>query len=535
MQQYLGKGLGKGIVTGRIFFYNKRGYTVEHAVIDDPAAEMERYGLAKEEAKKQLQRIYVDASKEVGEDNARIFEAHKLMLNDFDEIVSNMVHNDRVCAEYAVLKAAENFAKMISGGQDDYIGNRCADVKDITYRLLQILSGGQRIPDPGEPVILATRDLVPSELMQIERSKLTGIVVSHDSANSHTVILARIMNIPVVCGIEVDPEWDGRTAVMDGGLGTLIVDPDPETIKKSFESVNIDEERKRTLGRLKTEPAYSKSGRKINIYANIGSLDDIVDALDNGADGVGLLRTEYMYLQSADYPSEEVQYAAYRVAAERMEGRRLVIRTFDLGADKRLPYGDWGYEENPAMGYRGIRVCLDKPEILRTQLRAIFRAAVHGDLAVMFPMIVSLEEVIKCKKHVAEIKDELEREGVPYGDDVKIGIMIETPAAALISDALAEQVDFFSIGTNDLTQFTLAADRGNPWLDKMNDTVHPAVMKLIGNTIENAHAKGIEVTICGELAADTAMTQSFIDMGVDALSVSPQYILPVKEAVVNSR
>ena len=536
MLQVKGKGIGKGVAIGRILFYDKGEQTVRRVSVEDTSAELARFEDAKTKAQDQLQLLYEKALKEVGEENAAIFEVHQMMLDDEDYLdsITNIINTEKVCAEYAVATTGDNFAEMFANMDDDYFKARSADVKDISERVVRVLSGAAEMSELTEPVIMVAEDLAPSETVQFDKSKLLAFVTHLGSANSHTAILARMMNLPAIIGISIDPAWNGKQAIVDGYTGTVTIDPDDELMKEMLLVRHRDEERRKLLQQLKGKPTVSKSGKKIRLFANIGGVKDTGAALENDAEGVGLFRSEFLYLESSDLPSEETQFAAYKTVAQNMAGKQVVIRTLDLGADKQVDYFDLGHEDNPAMGYRAIRICLDRPEIFRTQLRAIFRASAYGNLAIMFPMIISLDEVLKCKKYVAEVKEELRSEGIPFKDDVEIGLMIETPAAAVISETLAKEVDFFSIGTNDLTQYTLAIDRQNAKLESINDSHHPAVLELIRMTIENGHKGGAWVGICGELAADTSLTKTFLDYGVDELSVSPSFILPVRDAVINA-
>ena len=537
MQQYKGKGIGKGVAIGRILFYDKGEQQIRRVSVEDTAAEMKRYEDAKAKAVEQLQALYEKALGEVGEENAAIFEVHQMMLDDedYNDSVSNIINTEKVCAEYAVATTGDNYAEMFANMDDDYFKARSADVKDISERVVRILTGnGVDMSDLSEPVILVAEDLAPSETVQFDKSKLLSFVTRLGSANSHTAILARMMNLPAVIGIEIDKSWNGKQAVVDGYSGTVSIDPDDDYLKEMLLIKHRDEERRKLLQQLKGKPTVTKSGKKIRLYANIGGVKDTGAALENDAEGVGLFRSEFLYLESDDFPSEETQFKAYKTVAQNMAGKQVVIRTLDLGADKKVDYFDLGEEDNPAMGYRAIRICLDRPEIFRTQLRAIYRASAFGNLAIMFPMIISLDEVLQCKKYVAEVKEELKKEGIAFSKNVELGIMIETPAAAVMSETLAKEVDFFSIGTNDLTQYTLAIDRQNAKLESINDSHHPAVLELIRMTIENGHKGGAWVGICGELAADTSLTKTFIEYGVDELSVSPSFILPVRNEVVNT-
>ncbi|MBO6260950.1 MAG: phosphoenolpyruvate--protein phosphotransferase [Lachnospiraceae bacterium] len=536
MQQFKGKGIGKGVAIGRIFFYDKGEEAVRRETIDSVDAEIERYEAAKAKATEQLQKLYDKALVEVGEENAAIFEVHQMMLEDedYNDSISNIIKTEKVCAEYAVATTGDNFAEMFANMDDEYFKARSADVKDISERVVRVLSGRETTSDLEEPVILVAEDLAPSETVQFDKSKLLAFVTRLGSANSHTAILARMMSLPAIIGIDIDKSWNGKQAIVDGYKGTITIDPDDDYMKEMLLIRHRDEEHRKLLQQLKGKPSVTKSGRKIKLYANIGGVKDTGAALDNDAEGVGLFRSEFLYLESEDFPTEDTQFQAYKSVVQNMAGKQVVIRTLDLGADKQVGYFDLGDEDNPAMGYRAIRICLDRPEIFKTQLRAIYRASAYGKVAIMFPMIISLDEVLQCKKYVEEVKQELKAENIPYSEDVELGIMIETPAAAVISEYLAKEVDFFSIGTNDLTQYTLAIDRQNAKLESINDSHHPAVLELIRMTIENGHKGGAWVGICGELAADTSLTAKFIEYGVDELSVSPAFILPVRAEIVNT-
>ena len=535
MQQFNGKGIAGGMAAGQILFYKRETGNADRISIEDTAAELDIYNKAKVIAKKQLRSLYENASKEIGEDNARIFEAHRLLLDEFDSIVTDMVRTEKVCAEYAVEKTADIFIRMLSGKEDDFFDSHISDIKDIADRLVRILSRSTDDLKLTGPVILASVDLSPSELIQCDSTNLLGVVMDHGSANSHTAILARSMGIPVVSGLKVDPEWNGKQAVVNGYEGTLIVNPDQITTETLRTAHNDKREHDDLLNRAKEITAINSKGKVILVPANIGTLNDVDAALENGADGVGLFRSEFLYLAGDGFPSEETQFNAYKTVAQKMTGKRVVIRTLDLGSDKNVSYWDLGREGNPAMGYRGIRISLDRPDIFKTQLKAILRASAFGDLAIMFPMITTPEEVLQSKKYLTEAKEELKAKGIPYNEDIPVGIMIETPAAAMISDILAKESDFFSIGTNDLMQFTFAADRCNSRLDSINDPKHPAFMELIRKTIENGHREGIRVAICGELAADTSLTKTFVDLDVDELSVAPRSVPAVKAAVSENR
>ena len=536
MKTYQGKSILKGTAIGKILYYSKEEQMVQRKSIDDPEAEWKRFEDAKEQASEQLNALYEKALKEVGEQGAAIFEVHGMMLedDDFNDSIKNMIENQKVNAEYAVATTGDNFSMMFAQMEDEYFKARSADIKDIAERVVGILQGRHTAGDLGdEPVILAARDLAPSETVQMDKSKLLGFVTELGSANSHTAILARTMNIPALIGIPVSQELDGRMAVIDGVKGELIVDPDEETL--AYYQGKKDEEKKQRelLQQLKGKEDVTLDGKKIRLYANIGSVGDVARVLANDAGGIGLFRSEFLYLEKDTFPTEEEQFQAYRTVAETMAGKKVIIRTLDIGADKQADYFNLAHEDNPAMGYRAIRICLDQPEIFKTQLRALLRASAYGNIGIMFPMIISVKEVQQAKQYVAEIKAELDEKGIPYGD-VELGIMIETPAAVIISEQLAKEVDFFSIGTNDLTQYTLAIDRQNAKLDNIYDSHHPAVLEMIRMTVENGHKGGCWVGICGELGADTTLTEDFLKMGVDELSVTPGSVLPIREIIRNT-
>lgn len=536
MKTYQGKSILKGTAIGKILYYSKEEQMVQRKSIDDPEAEWKRYEDTKAQASEQLNALYEKALKEVGEQGAAIFEVHGMMLedDDFNDSIKNMIENQKVNAEYAVATTGDNFSMMFAQMEDEYFKARSADIKDIAERVVGILQGRHTAGDLGdEPVILAARDLAPSETVQMDKSKLLGFVTELGSANSHTAILARTMNIPALIGIPVSQELDGRMAVIDGVKGELIVDPDEETL--AYYQGKKDEEKKQRelLQQLKGKEDVTLDGKKIRLYANIGSVGDVARVLANDAGGIGLFRSEFLYLEKDTFPTEEEQFQAYRTVAETMAGKKVIIRTLDIGADKQADYFNLAHEDNPAMGYRAIRICLDQPEIFKTQLRALLRASAYGNIGIMFPMIISVKEVQQAKQYVAEIKAELDEKGIPYGD-VELGIMIETPAAVIISEQLAKEVDFFSIGTNDLTQYTLAIDRQNAKLDNIYDSHHPAVLEMIRMTVENGHKGGCWVGICGELGADTTLTEDFLKMGVDELSVTPGSVLPIREIIRNT-
>ena len=477
--------------------------------------------------------LYEKALQEVGDSGAAIFEVHMMMIDDLDYngSIQNMIESQSVNAEYAVAMTGDNFSTMFAEMDDDYMKARAADVKDISERLVSVLSGVDNdMGNLDEPVILVADDLAPSETVQMDKSKLLAFVTEHGSSNSHTAILARTMNIPAIIGVPIKKEWHGHMAIVDGYAGCVIIDPDEEEIEKAQKAVAEEEEKQKLLRALKGEKTITKDGKEIHLYANIGSVADTAAVLMNDAEGIGLFRSEFLYLESDTYPTENEQFNAYKTVAENMAGKKVIIRTLDIGADKQVDYFELDKEENPALGYRAIRICLTRQEVFKTQLRALLRASAYGNISIMFPMIIAVDEVRKIKQILKEVKDELREQGIPF-KDVEIGVMIETPAAVMVSEQLAQEVDFFSIGTNDLTQYTLAIDRQNPKLDEFYDAHHPAVLKLIQMAIENGHKGGAWVGICGELGADLELTETFLRMGVDELSVSPTFVLPIRNRV----
>ena len=533
MEKYAGKSIFRKVAIGKVFFYEKNTAVVKRTKINDPKAELERFEQAKETAKAQLQGLYEKALHEVGDSGAAIFEVHMMMIDDLDYngSIQNMIESQSVNAEYAVAMTGDNFSTMSAEMDDDYMKARAADVKDISERLVSVLSGYDN--DMGnleEPVILVADDLAPSETVQMDKSKLLAFVTEHGSSNSHTAILARTMNIPAIIGIPIKKEWHGHMAIVDGYAGCVIIDPDEEEIAKAKKAVVEEEEKQKLLKTLKGQKTITKDGKEIHLYANIGSVADTASVLMNDAEGIGLFRSEFLYLESDTYPTETEQFNAYKTVAENMAGKKVIIRTLDIGADKQVDYFELDKEENPALGYRAIRICLTREEVFKTQLRALLRASAYGNISIMFPMIISVDEVRKIRQILEEVKEELRESGIPF-KDVEIGVMIETPAAVMISEQLAQEVDFFSIGTNDLTQYTLAIDRQNPKLDEFYDAHHPAVLRMIQMTIENGHKGGAWVGICGELGADLELTETFLRMGVDELSVSPTFVLPVRNRV----
>ena len=538
MQIYKGKSVFGGIAIGKISVYKKDEQLVKRVKIEDADAEMERYTEARNTAAAQLQKLYDKALKEVGEANAAIFEVHQMMLEDedYNESVENIIHSQMVNAEYAVASTADNFAQMFEAMDDDYMRGRAADVRDISERVITVLAGGAGSGlDSDEPVIIAADDLAPSETVQLDKDKVLSFVTAHGSENSHTAILARTMGIPALIGtgIDLDEAVDGKLGIVDGTNGVVYVDPDAELLEEMKKKQQEEQEKKRLLQTLKGKENITLDGQKVMLYANVGNIKDLGIALQNDAGGIGLFRSEFIYLGQDHYPTEEEQFQIYKTVAETMAGRRVIIRTLDIGADKQCDYFELDKEDNPAMGLRAIRICLTRPEIFKTQLRALFRASVYGNINIMYPMIISVDEVRQIKAIVEEVKAELAEQGIEYGNPAQ-GIMIETPASVMMSRELAEEVDFFSIGTNDLTQYTLAIDRQNSKLDKFFDSHHPAVLRMIQMTVENAHKAGIWCGICGELGADQALTKDFLAMGVDELSVSPGSILPLRKIILET-
>ena len=538
MQIYKGKSVFGGIAIGKISVYKKDEQLVKRVKIEDADAEMERYTAARNIAAAQLQKLYDKALKEVGEANAAILEVHQMMLEDedYNESVENIIHSQMVNAEYAVASTADNFAQMFEAMDDDYMRGRAADVRDISERVITVLAGGAGSGlDSDEPVIIAADDLAPSETVQLDKDKVLSFVTAHGSENSHTAILARTMGIPALIGtgIDLDETVDGKLGIVDGTNGVVYVDPDAELLEEMKKKQQEEQEKKRLLQTLKGKENIKLDGQKGMLYANVGNIKDLGIALQNDAGGIGLFRSEFIYLGQDHYPTEEEQFQIYKTVAETMAGRRVIIRTLDIGADKQCDYFELDKEDNPAMGLRAIRICLTRPEIFKTQLRALFRASVYGNINIMYPMIISVDEVRQIKAIVEEVKAELAEQGIEYGNPAQ-GIMIETPASVMMSRELAEEVDFFSIGTNDLTQYTLAIDRQNSKLDKFFDSHHPAVLRMIQMTVENAHKAGIWCGICGELGADQALTKDFLAMGVDELSVSPGSILPLRKIILET-
>lgn len=539
MKIYTGKGVYSAIAFGKISLFRKQETVIRQVRIIDTEAEKARVETAKAAATEQLQVIYEKALKEVGETNAQIFEIHMMMLEDedYNESIQNIIDTQKVNAEYAVAITADNFAEMFSSMEDTYMQARAADVKDISNRIIANLTGNVAVQNSAEDhMIVCADDLAPSETVSLEKDKVFAFVTAHGSSNSHTAILARNMNIPAVIGVGksfLAEVKDGAEAIVDGFTGEVFVNPDAETKHRLLAKQREDEEKKRLLQELKGKENITKDGTKINIYANIGGVDHIGAVLLHDAGGIGLFRSEFLYLENTDYPTEEQQFTVYKKVLESMAGKKVIIRTMDIGADKQVNYFHLKKEENPALGYRAIRICLTRPEIFKTQLRALFRASVYGNLGIMFPMITSVSELKDILAICEEVKKELRENSTPYAEHVELGIMIETPAAAIISDQLAPMVDFFSVGTNDLTQYTLACDRQNSDIESFCDPHHEAILRLIEWSAKNAHQNGAWIGICGELAADTTLTETFLRMGMDELSVSPAFILKVRDAVRN--
>ena len=531
-----GKSVFGGVSIGKLLFYKRNEKVIKRTHVDNVDEEMVRFQNAKDTAVEQLKGLYEKALDDVGEANAMIFEIHQMMLEDLDylESIENIIRTQEVNAEFAVATTADNFSQMFASMDDAYMQGRAADVKDVSERVLDILCGtSDGMKEMTEPCIIAADDLAPSETVQLDKSKVLGFATMYGSSNSHTAILARTMNIPAVIGLgeRLSQEYNGKDAVIDGFTGTLYIDPDEKTLAAMQEKRAKDLEQKALLEQLKGKENVTKSGQKINIYANIGNVSDVGAVLKNDAGGIGLFRSEFLYLENTDFPTEEQQFAVYKQVAENMAGKKVIIRTLDIGADKQVDYFGLDKEENPALGYRAIRICLTRPEIFKTQLRALYRAALYGNISIMFPMIISVDEIHRIKAIIAEVKEELKNEGIPYKENVELGVMIETPASVMISRELAKEVDFFSVGTNDLTQYTLAIDRQNSKLDEFYDPHHPAILSMIRMAAENAHAEGAWIGICGELGADLELTEEFLKMGLDELSVSPSMVLPLRKRI----
>ncbi|MCI5669279.1 MAG: phosphoenolpyruvate--protein phosphotransferase [Oscillospiraceae bacterium] len=537
MTRYVGKGVYGAVAIGRISMFRKNDAAVQRVRVEDTKEEISRFEAAKSAASQQLCEIYEKALKEVGETNAAIFEIHQMMLEDedYNESVCNIIENQQVNAEYAVAVTADNFSEMFSAMDDAYMQARAADVRDISNRVIANLSGtGFAAQNSDDRMIICADDLAPSETVSLDKDKVLAFVTAHGSSNSHTAILARNMNIPAVIGVGDDflsAVNEGNEAIVDGFTGEIFISPDEETRARLLKKQRDDLNKKRLLQELKGKENITLDGTRIKIYTNIGSIDNIGAVLLNDADGVGLFRSEFLYLENSDYPTEEQQFSAYKRVLESMAGKKVIIRTLDIGADKQVDYFGLKKEANPALGYRAIRICLTRPDLFTTQLRALFRASVFGNLGIMFPMITSVSEVQQALQMCEQVKNELKADSIEYSDKIEIGIMIETPAAAMISDKLAPMVDFFSVGTNDLTQYTLACDRQNPEIEQFCDAHHEAVLRFIEMSAQNAHKNGAWIGICGELAADTTLTETFLRMGIDELSVSPSFVLPLRDAV----
>ncbi len=536
MVVYEGKAVFEGVAIGKLSVYKKNEETVKREKVDDVDAEIARYAEAREAAVEQLQALYEKAVKEVGEASAEIFEAHQMMVEDEDfiEAAESIIQSQSVNAEYAVAETGDNFKKMFEEMEDEYFRGRAADIKDISERIIRILQGnGNAGIESDEPSIIVADDLAPSETVQMDKDKILSFVTVHGSANSHTSILAKTMNIPAIigCSIPLTDEVNGKQAIVDGFEGKVYVDPEPEVLEAKKKILAAELEKKELLEQLKGKENVTLDGQKINLYANIGNTKDLGLVLKNDAGGIGLFRSEFIYLGSEDYPTEDEQFAIYKQVAETLAGKKVIIRTLDIGADKQADYFKLPAEENPALGLRAIRICLTRPEIFKTQLRAILRASAYGKISIMFPMIISVDEVLKIKEILAEVKAELDGEGIPYDKEIETGIMIETPASVMMAEELAKEVDFFSIGTNDLTQYTLAIDRQNQSLDEFYDSHHPAILKMLKIVVDSAHKYGKWAGICGELGADLSLTKEFLAMGFDELSVSPGRILPLRKIV----
>lgn len=531
-----GKSVYQDICIGKIHFFKKQKGDIKRYHVEDSENEIKRFERAKEQGIRQLQDLYDKALNEAGEANAAIFEIHQMMMEDDDyiESVNNIIKTQKVNAEFAVGVTSDNFQAMFAAMDDAYMQGRAADIKDISDRLIKILSGEEEEDfNFSEPVIIAADDLAPSETIKLDRSKVLGFAIQYGSVNSHTAILARSMGIPALVGLgqQFGQQYNGSTAVIDGFTGTMYIDPDEKTEKTMRKKQQEVIKQRQLLQELKGKENITLDGKRIKVYANIGNVSDVGAVLKNDAEGIGLFRSEFLYLENDHFPTEEQQFTAYKTVAQNMAGKKVIIRTLDIGADKQADYFGLDSEENPALGYRAIRICLTRTDVFKTQLRAIFRAALYGNISIMFPMIISLGEIMKIKKIVEETKEDLKKEGIPFKEAVETGIMIETPAAALISDQLAKEVDFFSVGTNDLTQYTLAIDRQNQRLEEFYDSHHPAVLQLIKMSADNAHREGKWIGICGELGADLTLTETFLKMGIDELSVSPAVILPLRQKI----
>lgn len=532
MQQYTGRSVNRGIAVGQIVWYRSRGSSVRRKSVTDPDREVKRFESAKEAAIDELDALHERAVKRVGEENAAIFEAQASMIDDpdFNDSILSIIRTQSVNAEYAVALSADNFSGMFLQMEDEYFRARAIDIRDVSDRLIRIMTGETGISSLSSPCIIVSEDLMPSQVLQLDRKFVLALVTREGSSLSHTAILARVMGLPAIAGVPAEESWDGRTAIVDGDSGTLSLDPDEEMLQKASEYRKLSAENGRLLQELRGKPTVTSDGKYIHLYANIGTLRDVASALQNDAEGIGLFRTEFLFMGREDLPSEEEQFRTYRQVAEMMAGKPVTIRTIDPDSEKQRQLLDLQHEKNPALGFRGIRMCLSRPEILRAQLRAVYRASVFGTLAVMYPMITSVEEIRSARAIACSVQEELTESGIPW-KDCATGIMIETPASVIFSDELAREVDFFSIGTNDLTQYTLAMDRQNGALTPFYDARSEAVMREIEYTVRSAHRHGCRVCICGELGSDTSMTDRFMKMGVDELSVSPGMILPVRSAI----
>ena len=533
MTIHTGRSISEGIAIGRILFYQKDKQAVTQMKIQNPEMELNRFEKAKQTAAGQLADLYQKSAEEVGVVNAKIFEAYQMFLEDieYNEFICNRIRDDKVNAEYAVAEASDKFSQMFAVMKDEDFRSKEADVKDVSMRIIRILSGNKTLEIIGnEPVIVAAEDFTPSEIIQMHKEKVLAFVSEQGTSNSHAAILARTRNIPALSGIEIQKKWQGKMAIVDGKQGVFYVDPDEDTLKKYVEEYKKMEESRESLNQLKGLPDVTTDGKEMKVYANISNEADVKAVLESDAAGIGLFRSEFLYLEKDHYPSEDEQFAIYKKVVQKMTGKKVVIRTLDIGADKQADYFQIEHEKNPALGYRGIRVCFDRMEIFKTQLHAIYRASAFGTVSILFPMIISADEVLQLKKICAEVRSQLDMQGISYGE-VELGIMIETPAAVMISDMLAKEVDFFSIGTNDLTQYALAIDRQNPKLESIYDSHHPGILRMIQMVIDNGHKEGCKVGICGELAADLTLTETFVKMGVDELSVSPTFVLPVRKRI----
>jgi len=539
MEVYSGRSVVEGIAIGKIYYYKKDQQQVRRMRVEDSEAEIKRYEIAREEAIEQLKILYDRALFEVGEANAEIFEAHQMLIEDGDyiESVESIIRENNFNAEYAIATTCDHFSDMFEAMDDPYFKERAADVKDISERLINILGGKEaKLFDVTEPVVLIAEDLAPSETVQLDKDMILSFVTQKGSSNSHTAILAKTMDIPAIigCNIELKNDINGKMCIVDGFEGRIYIDPSDDVMEEKNEALELEKKKKSVLQTLRGRENETIDGKKINIYANIGDIKDVNLALDNDAGGIGLFRSEFIYLGSEDYPTEDEQFEIYKSVATQMGDKKVIIRTLDIGADKQAPYFGLDEEENPAMGMRAIRICLTRPEVFRTQLRALLRASAYGNISIMYPMIISTSEVEIIKQIMASVMKELDDENIPYNKDIEQGIMIETPAAVMISDELAKEVDFFSIGTNDLTQYTLAIDRQNDKLEQFYNAHHPAILKMIKMVVDNAHKNNIWAGICGELGGDTELTKEFLKMGVDELSVSPGKILSLRHIVINT-